>query len=76
MIEGDIRREITVDTDQKYQGKFEEAANMLCQLKKRDQINKIHDNVAIPSVEEVLNVCSYLLLKYMCFDTDIYDGVV
>ena len=43
MIEGDIRREATVDIDQQYQEKVEAAANMLCQLKQRDQPNKGHD---------------------------------
>ena len=33
VIEGYIRREMTVDTDQKYQEKVEADANMLCQLK-------------------------------------------
>ena len=33
VIEGDIRREMTVDTDQKYQEKVEAAAKTLCQMK-------------------------------------------
>ena len=53
MIEGDIRREMTVDTDQKYQETVEAAVNMIFQLKQRDHINKGHDKMAIPSVEEV-----------------------
>ena len=36
-IEGDIRREMTVDTDQKYREKVEAAANMICQLKNTDR---------------------------------------
>ena len=75
MIEGYIRRKMTVDTNQKYQEKVETAANMLCQLKQRDQLNKGHGDMDIPAVEEVLNVSSYPLLEYVGFDTDIYDGV-
>ena len=39
MIEGDIRREMTVDTYQKYQYKFEAAANMplLTETKRSDK---------------------------------------
>ena len=33
VIEGDIRREMTVDTDQKYQEKIEAAAKTLCKMK-------------------------------------------
>ena len=62
MIERDIKREMNVDTDQKYQEKLEAAANRLCQTKQRDQINKGHRNVDIPSVEEVLHVSSFPLL--------------
>ena len=40
MIEGDIRRDMTVDTDQKYQEKVEAAANMICQPKQRYHLNK------------------------------------
>ena len=58
MIEGDIRRETTVDTDQKYQEKVEAAVNMLCQLKQRDRINKGHEEMDIPAVEEVSYVYS------------------
>ena len=38
VIDGEIRREMTVDTYQKYQETVEAAANMLCQLKQRDQL--------------------------------------
>ena len=40
VIEGDIRREMTVDTDQKYQETVEEAANIYFQLKQINHINK------------------------------------
>ena len=40
VIEGDIRREMTVDTDQKYQETVEAAANIYFQLKQMNQINK------------------------------------
>ena len=43
VIEGDIRREMTVYIDKKYQEKVEAAAKMLCQLKQRYQLNKGHD---------------------------------
>ena len=36
---------MTVYTYQKYQEKVEAAANMLCQLKQRDQLNKGHDKI-------------------------------
>ena len=62
VIEGDIRREMTVDTDQKDQEKVESAANMLCQLKQRDHLNKWNYDMAIPYVKEVLCVSSYPLL--------------
>ena len=62
MIEGDIRREVTVDTDQKYQEKVESASNMLCQLKQRDRINTGHDEMAIPDLEGVFHVYSYPLI--------------
>ena len=45
MVEGDIRREMTVDTDQKHQEKVEAPANIICQLKQRDPINKGHDDI-------------------------------
>ena len=66
---------MTVDTNQQYQEKVESAANMLCQLKQRDQPNKGHDEMSIPAVEEVVRVSSYPLLEYMGFGTDISDGV-
>ena len=56
MIQGDIRIEINVYTDQKYQEKVEAYANMLLFLKQRDQINKGHDDMDIPAEEEVSNV--------------------
>ena len=75
VIEGDISREMTVNTDQKYQETVEAAANMLFQLKQMDQLNIGHNNMAIPDVEEVSHVSGYPLLKYMGFDTDISDEV-
>ena len=63
MIGGDIRREMTVDTDQKYQEKVEESANMLCQLKIYIyQLNKGRGKMARPAVEEVSYASSYHLL--------------
>ena len=62
VIEGDIRREMTVDTDQKYQEKVEAAANIIFQLKQRDHPNKGHGEMDIPGVEEVTRVSSYPLL--------------
>ena len=53
MIEGYIIIEMNVDTDQKYQEKVEAAANMICQLKNIYQINKKHEKMDIPDVEEV-----------------------
>ena len=53
---------MTVDTYQKHQDKVEAAANMICQLKQIDQLNKGHAKMNIPAVEEVLHVCSYPLL--------------
>ena len=50
MIEGDIRREMTVDTDQKYQENVKAAANMVFQLKQIDQISKGHDEMDITAV--------------------------
>ena len=75
VIEGDIKRETTVDTDQKYQEKVEASTNMLCKLKKIDHLNRFHNNMDVPDVEEVLHVSSYPLLESMGFDTDISDGV-
>ena len=65
MIDGYIRREMTVDTDQKYQEKFEAAANIIFQ--KIYQINKLYDYMAIPAVEEVTYVSSYPLLESVDF---------
>ena len=62
MIQGDIRREMTVDTDQKYPKNVEADANMLLLMKQRDQFNKGHDDMAIPDVEEVSHVSIYPLL--------------
>ena len=66
---------MTVDTYQKYQENVEAASNMLCQMKQRYQIVKGGDEIAIPSMEEVLHVSIYPLLDSMGFDTDIYDEV-
>ena len=62
MISGDIRRDRTIDTHQKYQEKVESAANMICQYKKRDHINEGCDYIAITVVGGVLHVSSYPLL--------------
>ena len=62
VIERDIRRDMTVDTDQKYQETVEAAAYMLCQPKQRDQPNKGHGDTYVPAVEDVLHVSSYTLL--------------
>ena len=75
MIEGDIRREMTVDTDQKYQEKVEAATKVLCELKQIYQLNKGHDDMAIPYVEEFFHVSSYPLIESMGFYTDISDEV-
>ena len=75
MIEVNIRRDITVDTDQKYQEEVGAAAKILCQLKQRYQLNKGHAYIAIPYVEEVLHVSSQPLIESIGFDTDISDGV-
>ena len=56
MIEGDIRREMTVDTDKKYQEKVEAAAKILYQLKQIYHLNKWHDKMDIPDIEEVFCV--------------------
>ena len=53
---------MTVDTDQKYQEKFEADYNMLFQMKQMDNLNKGHNNMYIPDVEEVPHVSSYPLL--------------
>ena len=47
---------MALDTDQKYQLKVEAAANMICRLKQIDKVNKKHEDMAIPYVEEVLHV--------------------
>ena len=60
-----------MDTGQKYQEKVEAAANMLCQLKQRDQLNKGHEDMDVPAVEEFLNVPIYPLIESMGFDTGI-----
>ena len=73
MIEVDVRIEMTVDTDQKYQEKVEAAANIIFQLKQIYQLKKGHYDMDIPSVEEVLNVSSYPMLESMGFDADISD---
>ena len=39
------------------------------------QINKGHGNLAITELEEVAHVYSYTILKYIGFDTGIFDGV-
>ena len=62
MIQVDIRREITLDTDQKYQENVEADANMLLLLKQRDQINKGHADMYTPAVEEVSHILIYALL--------------
>ena len=36
VLEEEIRRELTVEIDQKYQETVEVAANILCQMKQRD----------------------------------------
>ena len=73
VIEGDIRKEMTVDTDQKYQEIFEAAVNMIVQLKQSDKLNKGHGKMYIPYLQEVSHVSSYPLLESMSFDTDISD---
>ena len=62
VIEGDIRRDVTVDIDQKYQEEVEAAENTLFQLKRRYQINKGRDYMNIPPAEEVLHLSRYALL--------------
>ena len=75
VIEGDTRREMTVDRDQKHQEIFKAAAIMLCQLKQRYKLNKRHDKMDRPAPIEVLHVSIYPMLEYMGVDTDISDGV-
>ena len=48
---------------------------MLCKLKQGYQINKGHEEMDIPALEEVLHVSRYPLLESMGFDADISDGV-
>ena len=48
---------------------------MIFHMKQRYQINKGHEEMDIPALEEVLHVSSYPLLESMGFDTDIFDGV-
>ena len=48
---------------------------MLCQMKQNDHLSKGCDEMAIPYVEEILCVSSYLLLYSMVFDTEISDEV-
>ena len=67
---------MNVDTDQKYQENVGADANMFFQLKQRYQLNKGHEDMAIPYVEEVFHVSNYPLLETMGLDTDIFDGVV
>ena len=84
MIEGEIRREMTVDKDQQYQETFKAAANMPCQLKQRDdrlaiaiilcRIKKVHGDISITDVEEFAHVYSYPLLEYIGSDTYISQG--
>ena len=62
MIGGGIRRDMTVDTDQKYQEKIEAAARIIFQPKQTDKANKSHSEMAIPDVGEVLHVSIYPLL--------------
>ena len=59
--------------DQKHQEMFKAVANMICQMKQRYKINKRHDTMDEPSVEEFLHVSIYPILEYMGVDTDIYD---
>ena len=66
---------MTVDTDQKYQENVKTAANIFCQLKQGDQLNKGHAEMAIPSVGKVLHVSSYPLIESMSFDTAVSGGV-
>ena len=66
---------MTVDIYQKHQETVEAAANMLCKLKQRYQLNKGHGDMVITYVEEVSHGSSYLLLEYMSFDSDISKGV-
>ena len=72
VFEGEITRCMNVDTYQQYQETVELDANIIFQLKKRDdqlsidiiifQIKKCHDDMDIPDVEEVVYVYIYPLL--------------
>ena len=53
---------MTVDTDKKYREKVEAASNMIFQLKQIDQLNKGHEYMSIPAVEEVSHVFIYPLI--------------
>ena len=53
---------MTVDTYQKYQERFEASANILYQLKQRDQPNKGHGDTDISAVEVFVHVSIYPLL--------------
>ena len=75
VIEGNMRRMMTVDTYQKYQEKVEANANILCQIRKKDELNKGHAKMDVPTMEEVSHVSSYPLPESMCFYTNISDGV-
>ena len=44
-------------------------------MKQRYQINKGHEEMDIPGLEEVFHVSSYPLIESMGFDTDISYGV-
>ena len=57
VIKGDIRRDMTVDTDQKHQESFEAAANMLCQMKQRYELNKGHGKM---DISDMGDFCMYL----------------
>ena len=66
---------MTVDIEQKYQEQVQADDSMICLLKQIYQLNKGHDEMAIPAMEEVYHVSSYTLIESMGFDTDISDGV-
>ena len=54
---------MNVDTDQKYPEKVEAAANIICQLKQRDNLNKGHDKMSIQDVEEFSHVYRFPMLE-------------
>ena len=58
---------MTVDSGQKYQERLEADSNITCQLKWRDKPNRVHDEMDIPVVKEVMHVSSYPLLEYIGF---------